>query len=352
MMKISFEYTNELAQQIVKTELALTKLDSSFLLNKEDIKEKLRTSAIKYAFIGFDSSFASFDFDNLNLNKDSFLLSKDEILIKSYSSLLDFLNSKKNANLDCSLLLDAYSILSPASKKCFRIDKISKPYSIRLPFSNEIFIPASSNKIESSLSILLAYLNENDLPLSIKGAVCFYYLLSICPFEEYNVLLCFAISSFYLPFAFLLGKEFYLNKDRFISNFLLGLPNYFSFCREEKFSLELWIGFYLDCFYKTIASLSKFPKTTSKQSNKQLLLSLNKKDCILISYCQKNKKNIVKNNELALLFNVTPRAISKWAKEWVSKGILIPESGQVRTTSYRFSPSFASLKASELNGIK
>ncbi len=352
MMKISFKYTNELVQQIIKTELALAKLDSSFLLNKEDIKEELRTSAIKYAFIGFDNSFASFDFDNLNLNKDLILSDKDEVLVKSYSSLLDFLKSKRNANLDRCLLLDAYSILSPRSKKCFRVDKACKPYSIRLPFSNEIFVPASSNKIESSLSCLLDYLNKNDLPLSIKGAICFYYLLSICPFQEYNVLLCFAISSFYLPFIFPLEKQFYLNKDRFISNFLLGLPNYFDFCREEKFSLELWIGFYLDCLCKTIASLSKLPGITSKQSSKQLLLSLNKKDCILISYCQKNKKNIVKNNELALLFNVTPRAISKWAKEWVSKGILIPESGQVRTTSYRFSPSFASLKPSELNGIK
>ena len=52
--------------------------------------------------------------------------------------------------------------------------------------------------------------------------------------------------------------------------------------------------------------------------------------------------------ELSSLFGVTPRAISKWMLEWVNKGILIPNSGSTRITSYRLSIKYSSLKVSDI----
>ena len=61
---------------------------------------------------------------------------------------------------------------------------------------------------------------------------------------------------------------------------------------------------------------------------------------------------IVKNNEIAELFGVTPRAISKWMSEWVEKGILIPNSGTTRITSYSLSNKYEKLKASDIGFTK
>lgn len=68
----------------------------------------------------------------------------------------------------------------------------------------------------------------------------------------------------------------------------------------------------------------------------------------MIRYCIENNITIVKNKELSILFGVSTRAISKWMPEWVDKGILVPNSGQKRITSYRLSHEFASLKVSDL----
>ena len=351
-MKISFNYTNELVNNLLEVERSFLKIDSSFSSDKDELKRSIRLDKLKYAFLCIDSSFSSFDFEGLISNKDLDYSNNQEMLIKRYSNLLDFLEEKKEKKLDSSLLLDSFSILSPNEEKSLRKEEKDGIYSFPLPFTDEKFIPAAASKLDSYLSILFTYLNENDLPLAIKEAICFYYLLSLCPFRKNNILLAFAFSSFYSPFPLPIEKQFYLNSDKFLSSFSLGLPNYFDFAREDNFSLEIWINYYLECLNKAILSLFNVPKAISKQSSKDLLLGLNKKDCILISYCIKNKKTIIKNNELALLYNVTPRAISKWAKEWVNKGILIPESGQLRTTSYRFSTVYAFLKPSELNSIK
>lgn len=55
---------------------------------------------------------------------------------------------------------------------------------------------------------------------------------------------------------------------------------------------------------------------------------------------------MIRNSELAELFGVTPRAISKWMNAWVNKGILEPNSGTSRITSYKLTYKYGSLKVS------
>ena len=79
-----------------------------------------------------------------------------------------------------------------------------------------------------------------------------------------------------------------------------------------------------------------------------LLNGLSKKDLTLIRYMVENGLKVIKNKELTALFAVTPRAISKWMKEWVEKGILVPNSGQTRITSYHLSVDYEKIKVSDI----
>ena len=83
-----------------------------------------------------------------------------------------------------------------------------------------------------------------------------------------------------------------------------------------------------------------------------MLKGLNKKDLTLLRYCLENGIKVIKNKELADLFGVTPRAISKWMGEWVEKGILVPNSGKTRITSYNLTYEYENLKVSELGFIE
>ena len=68
----------------------------------------------------------------------------------------------------------------------------------------------------------------------------------------------------------------------------------------------------------------------------------------MLRYCLENGLMVIKNSELAKLFGVTPRAISKWMNDWVNKGILEPNSGTSRITSYKLTYKYESLKVSDL----
>lgn len=89
-------------------------------------------------------------------------------------------------------------------------------------------------------------------------------------------------------------------------------------------------------------------KEASNKDTSNVLNGLSKKDLVLIRYCLENNVTILKNKELASLFGVTSRAISKWMVEWVNKGILIPNGGITRITSYKLSDKYASLKVSDI----
>ena len=89
-------------------------------------------------------------------------------------------------------------------------------------------------------------------------------------------------------------------------------------------------------------------KEASNKETSNVLNGLSKKDLVLIRYCLENNITILKNKELASLFGVTSRAISKWMVEWVNKGILIPNGGTTRITSYKLSDKYSSLKVSDI----
>lgn len=63
-----------------------------------------------------------------------------------------------------------------------------------------------------------------------------------------------------------------------------------------------------------------------------LLKGLNKKDLTLLRYCVENYIKVIRNKELAELFGVSTRSISKWVADWIDRGVIIPCGGNERIT--------------------
>jgi hypothetical protein len=92
----------------------------------------------------------------------------------------------------------------------------------------------------------------------------------------------------------------------------MGLPALFDAGRETPPHLEIWIEYFCKIMSLNAEKIYDQALETSKKESNELLKGLNKKDLTLLRYCLENGIKVIKNKEVADLFGVTPRAISKW----------------------------------------
>lgn len=144
-------------------------------------------------------------------------------------------------------------------------------------------------------------------------------------------------------------EEYYMSDiDGYYNSLQMGLPPLFYDGRENPPHLEIWLEYFCKIMSLNSENIYYQAKEASQKDNKSILTGLSKKDLILIRYCLENHIAVLKNKELAILFGVTSRAISKWMVEWVQKGILIPHGGEKRITSYKLSDKYSVLKVSDI----
>ena len=366
-MKISFAYNEDLVKELlsIQTNLANQDLVSINAKTRVKILEEGKINRIKNLLLIDDIKVSSEDIENALNPIDSATLNEEQILIRNLSNCIDLLEIEKKKETPFGLNLiymlnDFLNGLSNTSRHLpLRQSSADNIFYLKEIIDGEIvnYLPSEASNIRGLLNTLLGWLDFNkDVSPFIKASVSVFTLLSIAPFEKYNYSLSFLLSSsFLLDYEFLdiCPLEVIINKEKelFFSSLSMGLPPYFDFGREYIPHLEIFISYYCKAINKALIESNNIIKESSIKGDKDVLLGLNKKDIGLITYCITHKKFIIRNSELATEFDVTPRAISKWAKEWVEKGILIPESGKQRTTSYRLSPLYASLKLSDLKSI-
>ena len=131
----------------------------------------------------------------------------------------------------------------------------------------------------------------------------------------------------------------------------MGLPPLFYDGRENPPHLELWLEYFVRIMALNSENIYNQAVAVSKKESDISLQGLSKKDLILIRYCLENKINKIKPKQIAILFNVTSRAVNKWAIEWVKQGILKPSSGEIRITEYTLTEKYLNLKISNLGFI-
>lgn len=189
------------------------------------------------------------------------------------------------------------------------------------------YIPPELRDIEPLIDELITwYYNNQHLPTPILAAITSYAFVSIHPFSNGNGRTSRALATYILMIkdydfrGFNSFEEYYMHDlDGYYNSLQMGLPALFYNGRENPPYLEIWLEYFCKIMYLNSENIYYQAKDASNKDASSILNRLSKKDLVLIRYCLENNITILKNKELASLFGVTPRAISKWMIEWVKK---------------------------------
>lgn len=367
-MELTFKYTTNLVNYLLEIEKYRTALDYLFLPTRE--KQRLMYEA-KLKKTHFSTSIEG---NVLSYNQVEKVISSKEDAkrlnaeqeVQNYWDALTFLEkeSKKKTKISREFILELHDIIE-------RKRKLS-----RIPFRGETppgvlfavydagskqaeYIPPEYIDIEPLIKELVDwYDNNQDLPAPVLAAIIHYALVTIHPFTDGNGRTSRALATYVLMQraydfkGFNSFEEYYMSDlAGYYESIQMGLPALFYSGRENPPHLEIWIEYFCKIMALNAEKIYEQALEASKKNSNDLLNDMNKKDLTLLRYCLENDISMIKNKELSKLFGVTPRAISKWANEWVRKGILIPNSGTKRITSYLLSQEYCTLKVSDLGFI-
>lgn len=364
-MKLNFIYTNNMVNDLIKIEKYKTALDYLFLPTRE--KQKLMYEA-KLKKTHFSTSIEG---NVLSYNQVEKVIARKEDIkritaeqeVQNYWDALTFLEEENRigTKIDKEFIFRLHDIIQRNGKL------------VRIPFRGQTppgilfavydsktrqaeYIPPEYIDIDPLIDELINWYNQNqNLPVPILSAIMHYALVTIHPFTDGNGRTSRALATYVLMQhnydfkGFNSFEEYYMSDlNGYYESIQMGLPPLFYSGRENPPHLEIWIEYFCKIMALNAEKIYEQALEASKKDSNELLRGLNKKDLILLRYCLENGVKVIKNKELAELFKVTPRAISKWMNEWVEKGILIPNSGTTRITSYTLAFGYEKLKISDL----
>lgn len=219
------------------------------------------------------------------------------------------------------------------------------------------YIPPEWTDIESLITDLMNwYHEENALAIPVKAAIVHYQFATIHPFEDGNGRTARALATYILMEngydfkGFNSMEEYYaLDLDGYYENLQMGLPSLYYDGRICPPHLEQWIGFFLRIMALNAEKIYEIAeKATGKEETNYLLAPLSKKDRKMLKYVLENHLEYIKTSDLADIFMVTTRAISKWCQAWCDRGILTANYKNVRIVSYSLSPEYRSIELNDL----
>ncbi len=190
---------------------------------------------------------------------------------------------------------------------------------------------------------------ENDLPVPIKAAIATFQLLTIHPFEDGNGRTARALASYILATANYDVKGFHSMEEYYVEDLQgyyrhlqMGLPALYYDGRANPSDLAPWIQYFVRIMalaFERVANLS-IQFSTSEIDPRIATLSPNEKT--LLRYLLECKRP-VKPKEIAGLFQVEAITITKWAKQWLQKGLIEGASGEERIRAYRIGAGYTDL---------
>lgn len=364
-MKLTFKYTNEIVSSLLKIEKYKTALDYLFLPTREKQElmyvAKLKKTHFSTSIEGNVLSYNQVEKVIASKNDSKRITAEQEV--QNYWDALTFLEeeNKKKTKIDIEFILRLHDIIQKHSK----IERI--PFRGQTPpgvlfavydssTGEAEYIPPEYVDIKPLLNELIEWYDANwDLPAPILSAIIHYALVTIHPFDDGNGRTSRALSTYVLMQhdydfkGFNSFEEYYMSDLKgYYESIQMGLPALFYSGRENPPHLEIWIEYFCKVMALNAENIYEQALAVSRKESNIITSFLSKKDLTLLRYCIENNIKEIKNKEIANLFHVTPRAVSKWMKEWVNKGIFEPNSGKQRITSYKLSKKYADLKASDL----
>lgn len=223
------------------------------------------------------------------------------------------------------------------------------------------YIPPEWSELESLTKDLVEWYNkEKDIPIPIKAAIFHYQFATIHPFEDGNGRCSRALATYILMEngydfkGFNSMEEYYATDlDGYYENLQMGLPPLYYNGRNNPPHLERWIEFFVRIMALNAEKIYEMAeKANQKERPMSLVEGLNKKDKKMLRYILENHLTDVRTKDLADIFMVTPRSISKWCKDWCERGVLEANYKNVRIVSYSLSPKYQEIELSELGFIE
>ncbi len=367
-MKLEFKYTNELVISLLKIEKYKTALDYLLLPTREKKKlmyeAKLKKTHFSTSIEGNVLSYNQVERVIAN-KKDNRITAEQEV--QNYWEALTYLEEekRKNTKIDMEFILNLHDIIQKKDKLKRIPFRGQTPPGVLFAVYDSVsrqaeYIPPEWIDIEPLINELIDWYNNNqNLPAPILAAIMHYALVTIHPFNDGNGRTSRALSTYVLMQhdydfkGFNSFEEYYMSDlNGYYESIQMGLPALFYSGRENPPHLEIWIEYFCEIMALNAEKIYEQALEASQRVSNDVLNGLTKKDLTLIRYCLENGIRIVKNKEIADLFGVTSRAISKWMNEWVLKGILIPNSGTTRITSYTLANKYERLKVSDIGFTK
>lgn len=364
-MKLDFQYTNELVNYLLNIEKYKTALEYLYLPTRTKQKlmydAKLKKTHFSTSIEGNVLSLKQVEnvINQKNMTNKLFA----EIEVQNYWDALSFLEEEKlkNTVISKEFIYELHDIIE-RNGKLKRIDfrGPTSPGVLFTVYDDKTkcaeYIPPEWCDIEPLIDELIDwYYNNQYLPAPILAAITSYAFVSIHPFTNGNGRTSRALATYILMIkdydfkGFNSFEEYYMSDiEGYYNSLQMGLPTLFYEGRENPPHLEIWIEYFCKIMSLNSENIYNQAKEASNKDMNSVLNGLSKKDIILIRYCLENKITIIKNKDLATLFGVTPRAISKWMVEWVNKDLLIPNGGTTRITSYKLAEKYSHLKMSDI----
>lgn len=355
MFNPKFKYTDNIVSDLGKIERYRTMLDMSRIA--PSIETKFREQA-KLKMTHFSTKIEGNPLSLEQVNKiikekDHIFKHRSELEVRNYWDALDFLEEQKKLNMpiDEKFIKSLHAIIENINPG--RRPKESKyrdptPPGVLFAVYDNItgepdYIPPEANDVPVLMKNLVKWiLKEDILPIPIKAAILSYQFLTIHPFDDGNGRTARALATYLLSIygfdmkGFYSMEEFYaMDLDGYYKNIQMNLPVLYYDGRNNPPNLAPWIEYFVRIMALAFEKVAKEVMNTRFELDEDTKMDgLGKRDRILLKYMLDRKNQAIKPKEIADLFGVTPRAISKWAKAWVAIGLLEPASGEKRITSY------------------
>ncbi len=367
MFQPKFVYTTDMVNDLLKIERYRASLEYLYLPTrvKQELLYKAKMKKTHFS-TSIEGNFLSYDQVERVIQKkgaDTKINAEREVL--NYWDALSFLEKENSMNREITvdLIKELHGIVN---KKGSRMKKSSfrgamPPGVLFAVYDSKTrmpeYIPPEWSELDELVGELVTwYQEEKALPVPIKAAIFHYQFATIHPFEDGNGRCSRALATYILMEngydfkGFNSMEEYYaMDLEGYYENLQMGLPALYYDGRNAPPHLERWIEFFVRIMSLNAEKICEMAKEANeKDQPAHLIKNLNKRDRKMLRFVLENHMEEIKTKDLAEIFMVTTRAVSKWCAEWCERGILVANYKNVRIVSYSLSPDYREIELNEL----
>jgi len=363
--KPRFQYNNELIKLLLYLEYCRGVVDSVVLpVNvSENLRHKARIKATHYS-TAIEGNTLTLDQVKEVVRKKTYK-NETEQEVRNYWNALNFLSRARNRNMPVTegFIKKLHAIIEvrgPGRRGGKSNYRGAMPPGILFAVwdtetGRPVYIPPSHEDVPALMRDLVEWVNSgeaSDLPVPVKASIFAYQLVTIHPFGDGNGRTARAMANYILMESgydlrgFYSVEEYYAAElDKYYASLQMGLPvNYYDGRNDPD--LTPWIIFFLESMKKAYKEVVSDTRSFA-ESTRAKLAGLGDRDKRLLLLALRFERPLLPTT-IAQWFEVNPKTVHNWIKEWLRIGLLEPASGKVRVRSYKIGERYRDVTIDEL----